>query len=338
MAGRVRQPEHSSSDVAPHAPSIELRHLRAFLALAEDLHFTHAAQRLHIAQQALSKHIRQLEAVLGVQLFHRTTRSVELTRQGQLLASRLAQPLQELVAVLETTRHDACVRQNQLAVAFVPTLWEVVMPAVLQRITECHPGLKLTTYECWSAEAVSAVSEGRADVALVYSPPLDDGLVGMTFRHEPLGVILPARPPWTSLETVPVDALDDLTLTLVSAAEAPGFYARSMAAFPHHEAQRQFYELEHISRDTFFGDPFSRAEVTAGRAFFVTVRLGARLTPRGYVWLPLTPLQPVPIDIVYRGAIPRAPVRLFADLVNDLAVAESWLTLSDTIPRAAGGA
>ena len=84
--------------------SVELRHLRAFVAVAEELHFTRAAARLHLAQQALSTQIRQLEDDLGTPVFHRTTRRVELTDAGRTLLLHAGPILASVSAALQQTR------------------------------------------------------------------------------------------------------------------------------------------------------------------------------------------------------------------------------------------
>jgi DNA-binding transcriptional LysR family regulator len=101
---------------------LELRHLRAFVAVAEELHFTRAARRLHLAQQALSAQIRQLEDELGTQLFERTTRSVELTEAGRTLLAHAVPILASISAAWEQTAQTGAGEIGRLAVCYTPTV------------------------------------------------------------------------------------------------------------------------------------------------------------------------------------------------------------------------
>ncbi|MEU5805837.1 LysR family transcriptional regulator [Streptomyces sp. NPDC059650] len=173
-----------------NARDVEPRLLRAFLAVAEELHFTRAAARLYIAQQALSRDVRRLEQALGAPLFVRTTRTVELTSDGE----RLLAPARRVLAAYE-----------ELAGAFAsprPLLVDLntdgpsTARTVLERARELAPDCELMArFESGLTHAAAEVAAGRLDVAFGYvgglEPALRARLDHAPVRYEPLAVLLP---------------------------------------------------------------------------------------------------------------------------------------------------
>ena len=134
---------------------MELRHLRSFAVLAEERHFGRAAARLHIAQPALSQHLRQLEHEVGVRLMDRSTRRVELTEAGRLLHDRT----REILATLDRTTADlallAAGRAGRVRVGFVGTATYDVLPRVAQRVRAELPDLELDLHGSFSRRLCS---------------------------------------------------------------------------------------------------------------------------------------------------------------------------------------
>jgi DNA-binding transcriptional LysR family regulator len=166
------------------AGQVDLRHLRAFVTLAEELPFSRAAERLHVVQQALSAQIRQLEDELGVQLFTRTTRKVELSEAGQVLLGHARSILDSISVAYTETRRAGAGEAGQLAIAYTPSLAAESLPQVVDEIHRRRPGLQLQMCEMWQAEAVAAVGAGRFDIGLARCP------VGLgDAHHEPLAAM-----------------------------------------------------------------------------------------------------------------------------------------------------
>ncbi|MEV7287969.1 LysR family transcriptional regulator [Streptomyces sp. NPDC093252] len=185
---------------------LDPRLLRSFVAVAEELHFTRAAARRHVSQQALSRDVRRLERELRVELFLRTTRQVTLTADGERLlpyARRVLRAQDELLAALGPAR---------------PLLVDVNSPGlgtarrVLLRARELAPELELMArYESGLTGAAGELLAGRLDVSFGrfagLDPALRAGLAQQPVRFEPMAVLLPLAHPLAEIERVPLAAL-----------------------------------------------------------------------------------------------------------------------------------
>lgn len=185
---------------------MEPRLLRGFVAVAEELHFTRAAARLYVAQQALSRDVRRLETALGAALFVRTTRAVELTGDGERLlplARRVLAAHEELAAAFAGPR-PLLVDLNTDGPSTART--------VLERARELAPDCELMArFESGLTYAAAEVAAGRLDVSFGYADGLDRALrarlAHRPVRYEPLAVLLPEGHPLAARADVPLDAL-----------------------------------------------------------------------------------------------------------------------------------
>jgi DNA-binding transcriptional LysR family regulator len=188
---------------------VELRHLRSFAVLAEERHFGRAAARLHIAQPALSQHLRQLEHEVGVLLVDRSTRRVELTEAGVLLQERT----RDVLATLDRTAADLGLlaegRAGRVRVGFVGTATYDVLPRVAQCVRAELPDLELDLHgELLGAALLDALHAAELDLAVLRPPTLlPDDLVTVTLREEPLVAVLPAGHPLATAAEVELAAL-----------------------------------------------------------------------------------------------------------------------------------
>ena len=180
---------------------LDMRLLRAFVAVAEDLSFTNAATRLHLAQQALSGQVRQLEDRLGVTLFERTTRRVSLTAAGSALLphARAAIAAAEAGAVAARRAGGA---EERIVVALFPLASSPLTAAILRRFAASHPELTVDVITPAMTGAVALLESGHAHVAFV-RPPVDaDGLSLATIETEDRVAALPAGHPLAAAESV----------------------------------------------------------------------------------------------------------------------------------------
>jgi DNA-binding transcriptional LysR family regulator len=153
---------------------VELRHLRYFVAVAEELHFGRAAARLHIAQPPLSRQIRDLEQEVGAELFVRGTRGVELTAAGRAFLGEVRQVLAQAERALRAAQRASRGETGRLRVGFVEAAtYSGTLARVLGVFRQDVPDVSLGLFELDSLEQAEALREGRIDVGIVHSPPPD---------------------------------------------------------------------------------------------------------------------------------------------------------------------
>jgi DNA-binding transcriptional LysR family regulator len=170
---------------------MELRQLRYFVAVAEELHFGHAARRLRIAQPALSRQIQALEKELLVQLLFRNRRRVQITPAGQVFLNRARLILARTEdAILAAQRASGGV-SGSLNLGFVGSATYDVLPSVLRAFRQAAPQVELTLSEMTVHAQLEALTEKRIDVGLLRLPAKTEGLVFRTISREPLYVALP---------------------------------------------------------------------------------------------------------------------------------------------------
>jgi LysR family transcriptional regulator, benzoate and cis,cis-muconate-responsive activator of ben and cat genes len=170
---------------------VELRQLRYFVAVAEELHFGRAAQRLRIAQPALSRQIQALEKELLVQLLFRNRRRVQITPAGQVLLDRARLILtRSEEAVLAAQRASGGV-SGSLNLGFVGSATYDVLPGVLRAFRQAAPHVELTLSEMTVHAQLEALTEKRIDIGLLRLPVKTEGLIFRTISREPLYVALP---------------------------------------------------------------------------------------------------------------------------------------------------
>src|SRR4051794_25296089 len=155
---------------------MELRHLRYFVAVAEELHFRRAAERLHIAQPAVSEQVRKLEAELGVKLLERDHRSVALTDAGaaMLVESRRVLSQADVASRAAREAHERTV--GRLEIGYLPDALPVMLPRLLRRFTAFAPGAALALRTGTTRGLLEDVRERRIDVAVVCLPAPVTGL------------------------------------------------------------------------------------------------------------------------------------------------------------------
>ena len=161
---------------------MELRHLRYFVAVAEELHFRRAAERLHVAQPAVSEQVRKLEDELGVRLFDRTPRNVALTDAGAALLPEANRVLRQAEAARLAARTASDRPGRALRVGYVPTALLASIPRTLRRLGASMPNLQTAMEPGSGLELVDAVRAGELDVAVVSLPVPTAGV-----RVTPLG-------------------------------------------------------------------------------------------------------------------------------------------------------
>lgn len=307
---------------------ITLRQLQCLAAVAEQLHFRRAAERLNLSQPALSAQVAQLEEHLGTLLVERTRRRVLLTPMGREVAERARAILRDVADLEEAARHASAPLSGTLRVGVLRTLGPYLLPHMLAAMRSGYPDLKLYLREEPRAQLLAELARGDLDVVLVHNAPRDDDhLTVQPLFREPLWAVLPlghrlaAKPVLDAADLAGErlillelgDGLRDPGLTLckaAGAAEHPDFRATSL------DALRQM----------------------------VATGLGCTLLPGLYVeaealadtQIAVRPFRRPPsraIDLVWRRTTSRVEdFRLFAKLVED-----NLPAAVERIPPAAGG-
>lgn len=185
-----------SSVSSPARPlHVELRLWRQFLAVAEELHFGHAARRLAMTQPPLTQAIAQLERTLGVRLFDRTKRSVQLTAAGRALVAEVGDVLARAEALPALARASADGEAGRLRLAFVSTVGFDMLPRWVRAFRERHPGVVLELVEATGDVQLQSFERGSIDAGFVLHSPgfTPTGLLSLRIAQEPLVVALPEQ-------------------------------------------------------------------------------------------------------------------------------------------------
>src|SRR5919109_4411121 len=181
---------------------VELRHLRYFVAVAEELNFSRAAQRMHMAQSPLSAAIRQLERDLGVELFVRTTREVSLTDAGRAFLQGARRTLADAERAAEDAKRAAAGELGQLRIAYSWSTRFETLPTLGRAFRAGHPDVEILGQEMWNARMPPAFGNGSIDVALSLCPEIAAELELAPIRRERLVALLPEAHPLAREDSV----------------------------------------------------------------------------------------------------------------------------------------
>lgn len=204
--------------------NITLQRLRYFVAVADELSFTRAAQRLHVAQPSLSAQVRALERELRVDLLARTTRRVELTEAGRVLHADARRILEDVDQAVARTRRAQDTARGELRVAYTATVGYQALPLILDELEALAPEIKVSASRTWSTIVVDAVRSGEIELGMLREPGQLDGLAIQTIRMEPLAAFMSAQHELAGRATIQIEDLERQTMIVVPRALAPGFH------------------------------------------------------------------------------------------------------------------
>jgi DNA-binding transcriptional LysR family regulator len=202
----------------------ELRHLRYFLVVAEELNFSRAATRLHMAQPPLSVAIRQLERELGTDLFVRTSREVRLTEAGRALLDGARRTLTEADRAVDAAKRAGAGELGQLRVGFSWSARFETLPAVGRAFRVGHPDVELLSQEVWNAQMIPALHAGTLDIAVALCAEPGAGVATEVIRNERVIAVISASHPLAAEGTLEVSALADEAFMLFPRELAPRLY------------------------------------------------------------------------------------------------------------------
>lgn len=298
----------------------EARLLRYFLAVAEELNFTRAAERVGIAQPALSAAIRQLEAQLDVRLLTRTTRSVALTDAGRALAERGPGALAGLADAWQAARQAGLGEVGTVRVAYGASTAYDTTPRLVEAVRERLAGLEIVADMLPTPQVVRAVADGRADAGVARTPVLVDGVRARTVRVERQGVLVRADDPLADAEEV----------TLAEAAARP-ILAHPRAANPaHHDRLLEALAAAGVRRPALVERPVAfdpgQRLIREGRAIGIVGSSSAEGLADDLRWIALAdPVWRIEVALVLRdGDLPPAADR-FERIAMATAARLHWL-------------
>lgn len=265
---------------------MELRHLRYFRAVAEELHFGRAAERLHIAQPPLSQQIRQLEDELGVTLLVRSTRRVELTAAGEAYLHRAIAILDAVDAAGQQAQRIAEGQQGTLAIGCVGSATYSLLPPLVRTLREELPGLDVSVRgEMLAPAQIAALTSGEIDLGLLRPPVTGSELVVETVRRDRLIAALPEGHPLAGGDSVAIGELRD---------------AEFIAHAGHGRSVMNGVLISICARAGFVPQIHHEVEETSTLVTLVAAGLGVAIVPEATAALGLAGVRYLPL-------VPRAP-------------------------------
>lgn len=181
---------------------MELRHLRYFIAVAEELNFSRAAERLHIAQPPLSQQIRDLELELGVILFERTKRRVKLTTPGQIFLEKARQAIQQVEQAVTAAQRANRGEIGRLNIGFNSSATYSVLPTILRNFRACAPEVALDLHELTTEQQLVRLHQHQIDAGILYLPIESEELNFVCVLKEEMVLALPEAHPLAALSQV----------------------------------------------------------------------------------------------------------------------------------------
>ena len=204
--------------------SMELRHLRYFVAVAEELNFTHAATRLRVAQPALSSQIKDLESELETQLFERGRTGVQLTRAGKVFYQRARNILAQATEAAHEARTAAGLITGRLVLGFQSGLHLNYLSPVIEAFRRAHPKVEFDFVSAMSSQQLKALREGRLDIGFLTLPARLDGLEHQVIWRVWFKVVLPRRHPLAKRKVFELSELRGEDFVFCTRESRPEFY------------------------------------------------------------------------------------------------------------------
>ncbi|KAB1155334.1 MULTISPECIES: LysR family transcriptional regulator [Tenacibaculum] len=210
---------------------IELRHFRYFLAVAEDLHFRKAAERLFISQPGLSRQIKQMEDDLGVELFVRHNRKVELTSAGLYLKNELTRNLKNLDNILDYAKLLQDGKQGKLEFGYVGSAMQDIIPNLLIQFKKEHPNVQFGLKEMDNQKQIESLLSHDIDVGFVRLDRVPRGLNIKPILKESFCLVLPKNHPINTSNFKGLQELKDESFILFDPSYSPSYYEKIMQIF-----------------------------------------------------------------------------------------------------------
>ena len=284
---------------------MNLQHLKHFVAVAEELHFGRAAQRIGMAQPPLSQSIRRLEDSLGCPLFLRTRRKVELTAAGEALLEHAREILAQIDYAQKAVLRAREAGVSQMTIGFTPNALSESLPAAMQEIRRLAPTITLTLWEGGTDDQITGILNGQLDVGFFQAASRETkGLEIHVVERTSTVAAIPEAWPLASRNSLRLGDLADQPLMLMPAVRSPVFHERLMTAF------RSAGVKPNVVQEAAFD--YTRLKLVAAGMGISLV--SSTTAPNGYPGVRMLPIEDMPpessigVAMVWRRAAP-APVR-----------------------------
>ena len=297
---------------------MELRQLRYFVTLSEELHFGRAAAREHIVQSALSQQVQRLERELGVRLLERSTHNVSLTAAGATFLVEARQILAHADRAAEAARNTAGAAAP-LRVGIIDSSYDS-MPQILHEVQARYPGLVIHQVEASVPEQYQLLIDGRLDVGVGRAALAPPQVASLLFRQDPLGVLVPDGHRFAELEGVSVAILAEEPLLLAEDAQAPEFNQFTV------EMCRAVGFTPTVYEGTVESIRAAADLVAQGRCLYCVPSSCIAALP-GTIWRPLTePASCYPWSVLWPAADDSGHVRAVVSCAQAMSKRLGWLT------------
>jgi len=295
---------------------VELRQLRYFVTLAEELHFGRAAAREHIVQSGLSQQITRLERELGTELVQRTTHHVALTAAGEALlveARTVLRAVERAVMAAQRASADTGVLRVSVLDASLDS-----MPQVLRNVQYNHPNLVIHRLETPVPAQYRMLVDRSLDVGVGYAPHVPPGVASEVFRRDPMGVLLAENHPLARADAVPVRDLRGVPLVLAEVDRAPEIndFVTDICAAAGFRPTRHPDSVQSIR---------AAAYLVAEHGCAVVVPSSCDLLMQQVRWIPLQPGSRLPWSVLWRDGDEAWPVTAVRRSARALSRKLGWL-------------
>lgn len=300
---------------------LDFNQLRCFVAVAEELHFTRAAERLNMTQPPLSRQIQLLEHAVGAALFTRNNRVVRLTPAGRTLLPEARTILRLVENAGLATRRVSRGEAGRVSIGFTAAAGYDFLPRAIAGWRTSHPDIELQLKEMVSRAQFDALDAGRLDAGLLRPPVTREGLRSRLVESEPLVAALPQDHPLARQDSVAIQAFDDEAVVMFAPDESRYFYDLVANVFSHAGVNPHFGQYVSQVHTVL-------ALVRAGLGLALVPRAAMTLRYEGVVFRPLTgpePFRPVELHLVWKDGNDNPAL---ASLLEEIALPEQARPLS----------
>ena len=288
------------------------RYLRYFIAVAEELSFTRAAERLHTVQPSLSQQIRRLEEIVGTPLFHREKHRLHLTEAGRIFLQESRTILQYTDRAIALARQAARAEAGFMTIGFVPGVEGKIFPRILPILHAKYPDIELSLRSLTSPQQLVALQNREINIGFMRPPVDDPEITAEVILRDKIIVALPGTHPLTKLKRVPVRSLVNLPLLQVSRTTAPLL----------HDKTKEIAETAGVIFNSILPAEnvlMSLSEVASGLGFCLLPDYVRQMLPPNVVVRPLDcdPEPEIPLVVAHRKDDRLPALAFFLSLLRD---------------------